>query len=114
VSGTIDHGGGRPPFTDGSGRQADQIPVDESSIKARLRVLFGQDGLPRFTPRLWVATTCRAVQTCIVCRTSIRVGESQFEVVMPGGVVLFLHRRCFEIWLQQAAYDATSSSRLAD
>jgi len=38
-----------------------------------------------------------------VCRATIDIGATEFEVVMPGDVVLYLHRRCFELWAEVAA-----------
>lgn len=80
-----------------------QHPVDESTVRTRLRVLMGNDGLPAFAPRRWVATVCEKSDLCVVCRATIDIGATEFEVVMPGDVVLYLHRRCFELWAEVAA-----------
>jgi len=78
-------------------------PVDESTIRTRVRALMGNDNLPRFGPRLWAARACKSPHACIVCTATIRVGKKEFEARMPGDVLLFLHRRCFEIWTDVAA-----------
>jgi hypothetical protein len=69
----------------------------------RLRALLDAGALPQ--PRsgpIW-AGRCRVRHDCIVCRASIEVGVVEFEITSPAGVVLFLDRRCFDLWAREAA-----------
>jgi|SoiMetStandDraft_2_1073263.scaffolds.fasta_scaffold46048_4 hypothetical protein len=50
-----------------------------------------------------MTTTCTTSHACIVCAANILVGETELEEMMPGRIVLFLHRRCFELWTEVAA-----------
>lgn len=69
----------------------------------RLRALLDAGPLPQ--PRsepIW-AGRCRVRHICSVCGASIEVGVVEFEVTSPAGVVLFLDRRCFDLWAREPA-----------
>ena len=83
------------------------VPVsgdgDPDQPSSRLRALLDAGALPQ--PRsgpIW-AGRCRVRHTCSVCGTSIEMGVVEFEVTSPAGVVLFLDRRCFDLWAREPA-----------
>jgi hypothetical protein len=50
-----------------------------------------------------VGRPCREGHACTGCGDAIHVGEIEFEVMTPGHIVIFLHRRCFDLWTREAA-----------
>jgi hypothetical protein len=82
---------------------ADPRPDEERTVGHRLRALLTTGGLPR--PR---AGTIRGRksgerQDCTICGASIGVGEAECEIPPPDGVVVIVHRRCFDLWTREAA-----------
>lgn len=77
--------------------------VAESDIRTRLRVLIGGGALPRIELNQVWAGRCGAAHACTACGQAIGVGETEFEVTTPAEVVLFLHCRCFYIWMRETA-----------
>jgi hypothetical protein len=86
----------RPPFSGGG-----DPPFDVAAVRQRLRLLVGSGVLPHFhSGRLW-AGRCRVPHACTICSMMIVVGEIELEMTSPTGVVIFLHRRCFDFWVSQ-------------
>jgi hypothetical protein len=86
----------RPPFSGGG-----DPPFDVAAVRQRLRLLVGSGVLPHFhSGRLW-AGRCRVPHACTVCSMMIVVDEIELEMTSPTGVVIFLHRPCFDFWVSQ-------------
>jgi hypothetical protein len=86
----------RPPFKGGG-----DPPFDEVAVRQRLQLLVGSGVLPHFhSGRLW-AGRARVEHACTICSMKIVVGEIELELTSPTGVVIFLHRRCFDFWVGQ-------------
>jgi hypothetical protein len=87
---------GRRPISGGS-----DPPFDEVAVRQRLRLLVGSGVLPHFhSGRLW-AGRARVEHACTICSMKIVVGEIELELTSPAGVVIFVHRRCFDFWVGQ-------------
>ena len=86
----------RPPFRGGG-----DPPFDVAAVRERLRVRVTSGVLPHFhSGRLW-AGRCRVPHACTICSMMIVVGEIELELTSPTGVVIFVHRRCFDFWVTQ-------------
>jgi hypothetical protein len=86
----------RPPFRGGG-----DAPFDEVAVRQRLELLIGSGVLPHFhSGRLW-AGRARVEHACTICSMRIVVGEIELELTSPTGVVIFVHRRCFDFWVSQ-------------
>jgi hypothetical protein len=92
-------GGGDPPF-------------DLATVRQRLRLLTDSGVLPHFhSGPLW-AGRCRVKHDCTICGIGIEVGEIELEMTSPrAGVVIFLHRRCFDFWTRQPIDEAGDQSQ---
>ena len=91
----------RPAFRGGG---PDTIP--EPIIRQRLRLLIDAGILPPGgLGGLW-EWTCHQRHPCSGCGAAIVHGEIEIEVSTRAGVVLFLHRRCLELWAQEAGPSA--------
>jgi hypothetical protein len=88
----------RLPISGGS----DTAP-NEAAVRGWVRLLIRCGHLPAFrSGELW-AGRCRTPHECALCGVGIVVGEVEMEWVSPSGVgVIYAHRRCFEIWIQEA------------
>jgi len=76
----------------------DSEPSGESVIRERLRALIEDGVLPRVRPtRVW-AGPCREDHRCVACGATIAAGETEFDLVLPAGVKLFLHPGCINLW----------------
>jgi hypothetical protein len=82
----------------------------ESDIRTRLRLLIGGRVLPRIEPKQVWAGPCSDSHACTACGSAISVGETEFEMTGPGEVVIFLHRRCFDLWTCEAV-EASGEAR---
>jgi hypothetical protein len=88
----------RPPFRGGG-----DAPFDTAFVRGRLRLLRASGVLPHFhSGRLW-AGPCRVEHGCTICGMRITRGQIELEMTSPDGIVIFLHRRCFEFWVGQPA-----------
>jgi hypothetical protein len=74
------------------------MPLDESTIRERLRALIEDGVLPRSQPARLRGGLCCETHPCIACADIITTGEVELEVSTPVGVLTFLHSRCGSIW----------------
>jgi hypothetical protein len=87
---------GRRPISGGG-----DAPFDDVAVRQRLRLLVGSGVLPHFhSGRLWAGRS-RVEHVCTICSLKIVVGEIELEMTSPTGVVIFLHRRCFDFWVSE-------------
>lgn len=69
--------------------------------EARVHTLIAGGVLsPISRARLW-SGRCRARHRCTICAVSINVGEVEFRITPPAGVVIFMHLRCLDLWAAQ-------------
>jgi hypothetical protein len=89
---------GRPPISGGG----------EVDVRQRLRKLMDGGVLPGApgvrAVHVW-AGNCRVQHPCTICGVGIDVGEMEFEMTLPAGVVVVVHQRCFDLWTRAAAAD---------
>ena len=70
----------------------------EAAVLERLRSLVENRVLPLTRPtRVW-AGPCREEHACIACRTIIRVGDTEFDIVLASAQKVFFHPRCLNLW----------------
>jgi hypothetical protein len=87
---------GRPVISGGG-----PDPLSETVIRTRVRALIDTGVLtPARLGCLW-EWTCRQRHPCSGCGLAITPGDIEVEI-STHGVVLFLHRRCLELWAQEA------------
>jgi hypothetical protein len=78
----------------------DALP--DGTIKDRLRTLLDGGVLtPDTVGHMW-AWTCRRSHPCTACGGAIAAGDVEIEISTVGGVVLFLHSHCLELWATEA------------
>ena len=77
--------------------------VDEATVRQRVRALLDNGILPAIRASEIVGRRRQALNECTVCGARIGVGEMAFEIPPPAGPVLVVHRRCFDLWTQEAA-----------
>lgn len=82
---------------------ADPLPDEEATVRQRLRVLLAKGVLPGIRAGKISGGKSRERHDCTICGASIGVGEAEFEIPPPDGVVVVVHRRCFDLWTQEAA-----------
>jgi hypothetical protein len=83
--------------------------ADESSVRERLHALINGGVLPRVRPnRIW-AGACREAHPCAACGSTISEGETEFDLLTPAGVMIFLHPRCINLWPDEARDGAGSA-----
>jgi hypothetical protein len=88
----------RLPFSGG-----DDTPPDEATIRRRVRVLIDGGFLPRLALGHLIAATCSVERHCAVCGGWIRIGEPELEIASRiGAAVIHLHRRCLDVWTDEA------------
>jgi hypothetical protein len=81
---------------------SDELP-DEATVRQQVRRLLGSI-LPHFNDGTLVAASCIVPHNCAICGGGIKPGEQEIEIVSrTGAVKIFLHRRCFEIWGEEAS-----------
>lgn len=73
--------------------------LDDVTVRERLRTLIAGGVLPESARGPLWAGRCRVRHRCTICGTSIEVGHIEFEITSPAGVVIFMHRRCFDLWM---------------
>jgi hypothetical protein len=85
-----------------SGGGSDELP-DEAVVRQCVRRLLDGGVLPHFSAGRLVAAPCIVPHGCTICGARIRIGELEIEIVSrTGAVKIFLHRRCFDIWSEEA------------
>jgi hypothetical protein len=75
-------------------------PVPEAVIRTRLQTLIQAGALPSEIPTSIVAVNASG-HRCTGCETTIEAEQLQFEVTARPGVVLYLHRRCLALWVNE-------------
>lgn len=75
--------------------------MNEPTVRARIRQLneTGQIPCDEAPERLWAGPGTG--DTCAVCTERIAPAETEFEVDLPSGLILRLHRRCYALWLDE-------------
>jgi hypothetical protein len=75
---------------------------DEATVRQQVRRLLG-GVLPYFSNGTLLAAPCIVRHTCTICRAGIKTGEQEIEIVSrTNAVKILLHRRCFDIWGDEA------------
>jgi hypothetical protein len=74
--------------------------MDDTAIRARIRTMLETGALPCEEPgKTWAG---RGAGThCSACAETIRAQDIEFEVDLRSGSPIRLHRRCYEIWLEE-------------
>jgi hypothetical protein len=75
---------------------------DEGSVRDRVRVLLDIGILPSIRPSE-IRVDKTGEHDCTVCEVPFGAGEVAFGLLPPNGTVIVVHRRCFDIWTQEAA-----------
>jgi hypothetical protein len=76
-------------------------PVPEAVIRERLQTLIQTGALPSEIPTSIVAVTNAPGNVCTGCETTIEDDQLQFEVTTRPGRILYLHRRCLALWVNE-------------
>jgi hypothetical protein len=85
--------------------------LSDDTIKDRLCTLIAGGVLtPDTVGHMW-AWTCRHPHPCTACGSTIVFGDVEIEISAVGGVVLFLHCRCLELWAAEAQKGNRESAR---
>jgi len=74
------------------------FPVTDSVVRARLCRLIDGGAIPRIVPRRMFVGPCVEDHECTACGVDIHKGEQEFEWTNPGGLMLYFHRRCVDIY----------------
>lgn len=77
--------------------------VDEATVRQRVRALLDNGILPGIRASEILGKKRQVRQECTICGASIGVGDMAFEIPPPAGAMLAVHRRCFDLWMQEAA-----------
>jgi len=75
--------------------------MPEAVIRKRLQTLILAGALPSEIPTSIVAVTNAPGHMCTGCETTIDDDQLQFEVTTRPGVILYLHRRCLALWVNE-------------
>jgi hypothetical protein len=75
---------------------------DEATIRERVRVLLYNGALPGVRASE-IRVDKSSQHDCTICRTRFGVGEVGFRLPPPEGLGVVVHRRCFDLWTQEAA-----------
>ena len=74
--------------------------MDAESVRERVRALIAAGTLPcEPEDRVWAGRGTG--DTCAACVQPIDRTEIEFEVDLPSGRTLRLHRQCHRIWLEE-------------
>jgi hypothetical protein len=88
-----------PVFSGGTDPQPDETMVHE-----RVRGLIDAGILPHFHSGRLRVGPCMKGHDCTICGLGITVGEQEMEILSStGAVVIYTHRRCFDMWSREAA-----------
>jgi hypothetical protein len=85
-----------------AGTGADPLP-DEATVRQRVRALLNRGLLPGIRPSEIRSEKLSEQHDCTVCGDRIGAGEVGLELPSRHGVVVLAHRRCFDLWTQEAA-----------
>ena len=80
----------------------DGPPLSAHAMRERIRELLTAGVLPKQPPAKLFAGPSPGDRVCIVCGTGIAKGEVEFESSVPTELILFFHRRCADLWMQEA------------
>jgi hypothetical protein len=80
-------------------RSAGSVP--EAVIRTRLQTLIQSGALPSEIPTSIAAVANAPGHVCTACEATIEDTQLQFEVTARPGVVLYLHRRCLALWVNE-------------
>jgi hypothetical protein len=89
--------GARHPICGGG----DPLP-DEATVRERMITLIDGGVLPRDRPRRIWGGPCREAHPCTACGSTISERETEFDILTPAGVMVFLHPRCMNLWPDEA------------
>jgi hypothetical protein len=82
---------------------SDELP-DEALVRQSVRRLLDGGVLPHFSLGRLVAAPCIVPHGCAICRAQIKIKEPEIEIVSRTGAArIYLHRRCFDIWGEEAS-----------
>ena len=82
---------------------SEELP-DEATVRQSVRRLLDGGVLPHFSIGRLLAAPCIMPHRCTICGAEIRIGELEIEIVSrTGAVKIYLHRRCFDIWGEEAS-----------
>jgi hypothetical protein len=76
------------------------------ALRTRIRALLGGDGV-RPSTKVYAGAS-QDGRTCGLCRVTIPKAVIEYEVTLSDGVVLYLDRRCWNVWTQEAIDGAPS------
>lgn len=83
--------------------------MDEAEIRVRVRSLVLTGQLPCEEPdTVWAGRGTGTL--CIACREVIEASEVEYEVELPNGVTMRLHRACHVIWEEECAEPRASAT----
>jgi hypothetical protein len=74
--------------------------MEQAAIRDRIRKLLHTGELPCEEPEATWGSNGNG-QRCAGCREPIRVDDVEYEVSLPSGALIRLHRPCHAIWLQE-------------
>jgi len=74
--------------------------LDEQQIRARIQTLIAAGDVPCDTPER-VYGGYGAGFLCSLCDARIPADTIEYEIDLPTGLRLRVHRRCQEIWLEE-------------
>ena len=66
----------------------------------RLRSLIADGTLPRKRPAKVFGGPTRGGRVCVVCAANLLAPEIEFEITNEADLVVYFHRRCFDLWLE--------------
>ena len=69
-----------------------------------VRSLLDGGVLPHFSAGRLLAAQCILFHRCTICGAEIKTGEQEIEIISRTGAArICLHRRCFDIWGEEAS-----------
>jgi hypothetical protein len=82
--------------------------MDDATIRDRIRAVIDTGELRCDEPdKVWAG---RGLGThCVACAQPIAVGEIEYEVDLPSGRMIRLHRRCYDLWREECEALSPSS-----
>lgn len=75
--------------------------MNQAELRARIRLLHETGAVPcdEAPSRTWAGRG--SGEFCIVCTERIARTETEFEIDLPSGRILRLHRLCHQLWLDE-------------
>jgi hypothetical protein len=83
--------------------------VPDSAVCTRLRNLLTTGVLARKPTTKIFAGRGAGNHTCVACGSPINEGDIEFEIAVVNEVTLFFHRRCADLWIQEADKGAAAA-----